>query len=200
MSKSFLQKCERYCEKCDIPVCALCLSSKEHQAHDIVEISKSLVGRKHSLQRDLQNLEKFIYPKYRKIESNILVQKDELNENSEKFITSINKHGDDLHREIQIIIQHLTTDRLKMDSNHLDVLNKQEYKIMRTICEITQNIVDLKTLLESSDASLVSAYKSRTAEFSRLSQQRTALSTVWFSVSAFHQNGRTWLHNGFSLC
>lgn len=70
-----------------------------------------------------------------------------------------------IYREIQIIIQHLTTDRLKRDSNHLDVLNKQEYKIMRTICEITQNIVDLKTLLESSDASLVSAYKSRTAEF-----------------------------------
>lgn len=34
--------CERYCEKCTIPICALCVSCKEHQSHDVVDILKSI--------------------------------------------------------------------------------------------------------------------------------------------------------------
>lgn len=33
------EKCELYCEQCEIPVCSKCLSGKSHKGHDYTEIS-----------------------------------------------------------------------------------------------------------------------------------------------------------------
>lgn len=56
-----------------------------------------------------------------------------------------------------------------MQNKNIDYLNKQEYNITLIISEITQIISDLRELLESKDIYNVCAYKSRNAEFRRLS-------------------------------
>eukprot|EP00105_Crassostrea_gigas_P044631 XP_019928779.1 PREDICTED: E3 ubiquitin-protein ligase TRIM36 [Crassostrea gigas] len=165
--------CDHFCEQCNIPICELCFSSKEHQTHDVVGILKTLENKTQFLQRDLQDFEKFIYPKYKEIISNIAKQKADLNENSQKLTTAINKHGEDLHREIDTMIPKLKSDLDEMDTKHLAVLSKQEDETKHTISEITQSIADLKKLLDSSDVSRVSAYKSRNAEFRRLPPKLT---------------------------
>ncbi|XP_065924255.1 E3 ubiquitin-protein ligase TRIM71-like [Magallana gigas] len=165
--------CDQYCEQCNIPICELCVSSKEHQTHDVGDILASLKNKTQFLQKDLQDFEKLIHPKYQEILSSISEQKADLKENSQKLTTAINKHGEDLHREIDTIKQKLKSDLDEMDSKHLAVLNKQEDEITRTISEITQSIADLKKLLDSNDVSRVSAYKSRKDEFRRLPPKLT---------------------------
>ncbi|XP_065939081.1 tripartite motif-containing protein 3 isoform X1 [Magallana gigas] len=165
--------CELYCKQCGIPICTTCLSSEEHSGHTFIEISKNIDSKKELIQKDLQELEKSIYPKYQEIASINQVQKSALNENSQKLTTEIDKHGVDLHREINTIIRNMKSNVEETDTKHLAVLDKQEDEIKHTISEITQTITELKTLLDSNDVSRVSAYKSRNDEFRRLPPKLT---------------------------
>nr|XP_034318974.1 uncharacterized protein LOC117687032 [Crassostrea gigas]XP_034318975.1 uncharacterized protein LOC117687032 [Crassostrea gigas] len=171
--KHSLKLCELYCAQCDIPICAQCVSSKEHHLHDVLDVLSGIESKRNVLQNDLLELEKCIYPKYEEIASDIHLHKVNLNENSQKLKTAIDKQGEDLHREINYIVTKLKSDLDEMDSNLLADLNRQEDEITCTISKITQSIADLKNLLNSKDVSLFFAHKSRNAEFKKMAPKLT---------------------------
>lgn len=84
--------------------------------------------------------------------------------NSQELTTTINKNGEDLHREVDIIIKKLKSDLNKVDSGIYTELKNQEDEIVHKISEITQCIAEANKLLNSNEARIVLAYKSRNSE------------------------------------
>lgn len=66
-----------------------------------------------------------------------------------------------------------------MESKYLADLNKQEGEIKQSILKITQNIEQIKKVLDSRDVNLLSRYKSRNAELKRFPH------TIVFSLPTF---------------
>lgn len=164
-SKHTTKLSELYCERCDIPICIDCVSSGEHLGHKQIDVWKSLETKKEFLQKDLEELEKSIFPTYQEIVNNISDQKVDLDQNSQKLTTAIDRHGEDMHREVNLIIKTMKSKLDVMNSELLVALNQQDDEISRTVAELQKSIAHLNKLLNSNDVSKVFAYRSRIAKF-----------------------------------
>ncbi|XP_022317018.2 uncharacterized protein LOC111120519 [Crassostrea virginica] len=164
-TKHSTEVCTQVCTTCNIPVCPLCVASSEHEQHKKEDILKLFETKRKLMQKDLQDFEKSIYPKYQEAATNIPVQRADVNKRSQKLTTALDKQREALHTEIDTIIQGMKSEIDDMDAQHIAAIDQQEDAINHTIPEITQAILDLKRLLDTSDVCLVSEYTSRTEEF-----------------------------------
>ncbi|XP_056007611.1 E3 ubiquitin-protein ligase TRIM36-like [Ostrea edulis] len=160
--------CELHCEECNIPVCSTCISSGKHKGHDISDILEKLSAKTKSLQKDLEELEKRIYPRYEEMASGVQTEKTELETNYEKLTTAADQQGELLHREITAIVNQRKSAITEMKTKHLDALKKNTEEITQKMAELKQIMSDLKSILKSNDVSLTSTYKSRNSEFRTL--------------------------------
>nr|XP_022297221.1 uncharacterized protein LOC111106719 [Crassostrea virginica] len=170
-TKHSTEVCTQLCTTCKTPVCPLCVASSEHKQHEKKDILTLFEAKRKLMQNDLQDLEKSIYPRYQEAATNIPVQRADVNKRSQKLTTALDKQGEALHTEIDTIIQRMKSEIDDMDAQHIAAIDQQEDAINRTIPEITQIILDLKKLLDTSDVCLVSEYTSRTEEFRSLPAQ-----------------------------
>ncbi|XP_056007731.1 uncharacterized protein LOC130050906 [Ostrea edulis] len=160
--------CELHCEECNIPVCITCVSSGKHKGHDMSDILEKLSANTESLQKDLEELEKRIYPRYEKMASNVQTEKAELETKYGKLTTAADQQGEILHREITGIVNQRKSAITEMKTKHLDALKKNTDEITQKMAELKQIMSDLKSILKSNDVSLTSTYKSRNSEFRTL--------------------------------
>ena len=173
--KHITEVSEKLCKTCNIPLCSLCIASGEHKQHELESILQLLEFKKEVMQRDLQILEKSIYPKYQEVATNIPVQRAVVKKHSKKLITALDKQGEALHAEIDTVIQGMKSEIKDMETQHVSAMDRQEDAIKHTITEIKQVILDLKRLLkrlqDTSDVCIFSEYTSRTEEFMSLPAQ-----------------------------
>ncbi|XP_078321717.1 uncharacterized protein LOC111112040 [Crassostrea virginica] len=162
------KQCDLHCEQCDIAICTSCISSGKHIGHKQLEIFADFENKMEVLRRDLQELEKSIFPKYQESAAIFKTQKTDQLKHSQKLTSELNKQGEALHREIYNIIQRKQAEIDEMNAKHLAAIEKQEDETNKALHEIKQVIQDLKSLLDTSDVGLVSKYRSRIAEFRKL--------------------------------
>lgn len=161
------KQCELHCEQCGIPFCVQCISSNKHNSHISTDILQWYAGRKEGLDKELQELEKIIYPKYKDIRSHISFQRAKLQKNSLQIKIALNTHKDNWYKEIDAIVKKIKADLDKKESEQLTLLQKQEEKIKSNIFKITEYISKIKCLLATNDIRLVYEHKQSNAEFKR---------------------------------
>nr|XP_022304577.1 E3 ubiquitin-protein ligase TRIM71-like [Crassostrea virginica] len=167
------KQCELHCEQCDIPICSCCISSGKHIGHKAVDIFEDFESKKEVLRKDLEELEKSIFPKYQESAAIIKTQKADQHKHSQKLTAELYKQGEALHREINTIIQRKHAEINSINVQHLTAIEKQEDVINKALHEINQGIVHLKSfdgarLLETNNIDHVSKYKSKNEDFRNL--------------------------------
>nr|XP_022305617.1 E3 ubiquitin-protein ligase TRIM36-like [Crassostrea virginica] len=163
--------CELHCKHCNIPICASCVSSGDHEHHKNIDILTILSNKKELIENDLQELKIFICPKFQQAASKIPAQKADVKQRSLNLTAALNKQGEAMHKEINSLIQRKQSEIEDMDKQHLAAITTQEDLINKALNEIKQVILDLQKLLVSDDICLVSEYTSRNEEFRNLPPQ-----------------------------
>lgn len=159
------EPCSLHCEQCDISLCTLCTRLETHKWHHVVDIFEIFEQKKENLQRDLQEMEQIIFPKYQNIAADIPVCKDGIEKNIENTTTSIRKQGEKMHSLIDQIMTKLITEIATGGSKQLAALDEVEKDIVQRIYKLKKRILDIKKMQDLNDMSLISEYKSNNDEF-----------------------------------
>nr|XP_022307850.1 uncharacterized protein LOC111113851 [Crassostrea virginica] len=144
-TKHSSKKCTKLCKTCNVPVCPLCIVSSEHKKHKTEGIGKATAKTKELIRKDLKEFDKSIYPKYQEAAINIPVQRAEVYKRSRKLTIALDKQGEDLHANIDAIIQGMKSEIDDMDAQHITAIDRQKDAINHTITEITQFQVTVPT-------------------------------------------------------
>ena len=126
--------CEVYCRHCNVPICASCVSSGDHDQHEKVDILKIVINRKKVIETDLRELKESIYARYEEAASKIPTH---LRSHSKKLTWALDKQREVLYAEIDTIIQEIKSEIDDMDAHHIAAIAEQEDAINHKITEIT---------------------------------------------------------------
>ena len=138
-----------YCNVCHTHLCGDCVAkhfSDKSKVHNVVPLEQFLStdfeNKREDLKRDLQELEKYIFPKYQESAAIIKTQKTDQHKHSQKLTSELHKQGEALHREINTIIQRKQAEIDEMNAQHLAAIEKQEDETNKALHEIKQVIQD----------------------------------------------------------
>lgn len=95
-------KCDLFCKICSIPICLKCLSSN-HNSHTVEEVTELCQKICKDIQNERKELQHRIIPDFEKISSEEDEKLKKLNEAYDKLDSSIEEHGKDLHRKVDVV-------------------------------------------------------------------------------------------------
>ncbi|XP_061168250.1 E3 ubiquitin-protein ligase TRIM71-like isoform X2 [Saccostrea echinata] len=162
------ERCEMYCNQCDIPICSACIASGNHSGHNILQIIKVYNARKEEIEREMKEIEQNIYPTYQNIASDVQNRISQLEKEYGDLSTAITKHGEDWHREIDKLVKNLKAEVEKMKAKHHDALKAHKDEINQLITDIYNEIQASSKLLELNDISLFLKFNTNIQEFRKL--------------------------------
>jgi hypothetical protein len=133
-----------------------------------LKILKVLEEKKEMIAKAKNELNETIFPAYHDIVSDIENRMSQLENKCGDLSTTITKHGDDCHREIDKLVQKLKADVEEMKTTQLHILQKHLDEVNKKIFEIKDEIHSLDIALESNDMSKMLNVVSNVDELKKL--------------------------------
>ena len=184
------KRCELLCAHCNIPICASCISSGDHEHHHFKDIFEHLINKKEIIKRDMSELKESIRPKYQECAKNIRFQRNHVKKTSKDILEALKNQREELHKKIDTCIEEKVSEINNMDAQCIEAINRQEKEINNTITEIKKVILDLQNLLKTDDVKRVFEYESRNDEFRNLPIQFDVLDVTFPTVKVLQINTR----------
>ncbi|XP_062610707.1 tripartite motif-containing protein 2-like [Saccostrea cucullata] len=147
------ERCEMFCNQCDIPVCTSCVASDKHLGHKILKVLQVPDERRNKIKKNVTELNETIYPTYQDIASDVQNRMSQLEKEYGDLSTAITKHGEDWHREIDKVVQKLKAEVDEMKNTQLQTLQKQLDEINKTMSDIKDEIDSLEMATDNNDLS-----------------------------------------------
>ncbi|XP_062604411.1 uncharacterized protein LOC134266197 [Saccostrea cucullata] len=147
------EQCEMYCKHCDRPVCLSCLASKQHLGHELSKVLQVLDEKKDIIIKERNELNDMIYPTYQDMASNVQNRLSQIEKEYGDLSTAITKHGEDWHREIDILVKKLKAKVDEMKNKQLQTLQKQLNEINKNISDIKEEINSMETAIDTNNLS-----------------------------------------------
>nr|XP_022297460.1 probable E3 ubiquitin-protein ligase MID2 [Crassostrea virginica] len=163
------EDCKYQCKDCNIFVCFECVVSNQHQGHQYSKLEKMFTALKTQIEKDEDELENLILPKYEEIAEDLQSQIASLDGEYEKLTTEMSKLREEMHREVDNAINQIEMEIGEIKVKHHSILQKHLDEIKEIQALIQQSQTYLNELKESNKVCLTIQYTSNNAEFSHFS-------------------------------
>ncbi|XP_062585784.1 uncharacterized protein LOC134247427 [Saccostrea cucullata] len=153
------ERCEMYCNQCDIPVCSTCIASDQHLGHKLSKILQIVEKQKSKILQEQTELNEIIFPTYKDIASDVQNRMRQLEKEYGNLSKAITKHGEDWHREVDKLVQKLKAEVDEMKNTQLETLQKHLDEINKTISYIKDEIKSTDITIDTNDLSKLFSVK-----------------------------------------
>ncbi|XP_078335896.1 uncharacterized protein LOC144626290 [Crassostrea virginica] len=161
--------CEYQCEDCNIFLCTDCLASKPHnKEHKLSKLEEVFCQKKDQIHRDKKELKGELLPVYEEIATEIKNQITNLDVDYKKFTTEMSKHREELHREIDNVMDQREKEIDRNKLKHLSILTKHLEEIKQLQSLMQESLHTLNEMDESNEVTPTIHYSSKNQEFSKL--------------------------------
>nr|XP_022299497.1 uncharacterized protein LOC111108166 [Crassostrea virginica] len=157
--------CKHRCTECNIFVCSFCTASKKHRGHEFLQLEELFNTKKHNIQNDADELESRIMPAYEDIAIDLEKQIASLDDQYKKLTSEMSKQREEIHREIDIVINQMEKEIGEIKVKHHSILRKHLDEIKQLQSSIQQSLLSLREMEESNEVSLTIQYSSKNEKF-----------------------------------
>ncbi|XP_062618412.1 uncharacterized protein LOC134280007 [Saccostrea cucullata] len=162
------ERCEMFCNHCNVPICSVCISSESHSSHKICEIMTLYSSMKKEIARENEEMQMSIYPVYENTAYDVQNRMNQLEKEYGDLSAAITKHGEEWHGIINKIVQNLKAEVDTMKSRHYDILKKNLAEINQRVSELEEAIQTSKMTMESNDIAPLLQFNRKILEFRKL--------------------------------
>nr|XP_022289374.1 uncharacterized protein LOC111101239 [Crassostrea virginica] len=160
--------CEYQCRDCNIFLCTHCLASKQHtKEHKLLNLEEVFNKKKDTIKRDKEEIKQLL-PAYEDIATEIENQVANLDVDYKKLTAEMSKHREELHKEIDNVMNQRETEIGEIKTKHHAILIEKLNEIKESQSLMRERLHALNEMDESNEVTPTIHYSSKNQEFSKL--------------------------------